>query len=183
MNTSLTISNPDWLAEVAPPGLVLTDPAEQVRLAIRLAVENVERGTGGPFGAAIFDTATGELVATGVNRVVPLGLSSLHAEVVAILFAEARLGAYALPHHDLAASCEPCAMCLGATHWSGIKKLTFAATGEDARAAGFDEGPIFPETYEYLERTGVQVTRGLCRDEGQKPFTRYRELGGPVYNP
>lgn len=185
MTPIVTVANPDWLAELAPPDLVVPDPVARVRLAVRLALENVERGTGGPFGAAVFEAATGRLVAAGVNRVVPLGHSALHAEVMAILFAEVRVGSYtlAVPEHELVSSCEPCAMCLGATLWSGVRRLVFAATGDDARSAGFDEGPVFPESYAYLERAGVEVVRGLCREEGKKPFDRYRELGGLVYNP
>jgi tRNA(Arg) A34 adenosine deaminase TadA len=185
MTPTITVTNPDWLAELAPPDLVVPDAADRVRLAIRLALANVERGTGGPFGAAVFEAATGRLVAAGVNRVLPLNNSVLHAEVVALMFAEARVGSHALtePGYELAASCEPCAMCLGATFWSGVRRLTFAATGEDARAAGFDEGPVFPESYAYLERAGVQVVRELCREEGKRPFERYKELGGQVYNP
>jgi tRNA(Arg) A34 adenosine deaminase TadA len=182
---TVTVANPDWLAELAPPDLVIPDPAARVRLAVRLALENVERGTGGPFGAAVFEAATGRLVAAGVNRVIPLGHSSLHAEIVAVLFAEARVGSYtlAVPEHELVSSCEPCAMCLGATLWSGVRRLAFAAAGDDARAAGFDEGPVFAESYAYLERAGVEVVRGLCREEGKRPFERYKELGGLVYNP
>src|ERR687898_2864619 len=62
---TITVTNPDWLAELAPPDLVIPDPAARVRLAVRLALENVERGTGGPFGAAVFEAATGRLVAAG----------------------------------------------------------------------------------------------------------------------
>ncbi|HET6573556.1 MAG TPA: nucleoside deaminase, partial [Fimbriiglobus sp.] len=172
MTPTITVANPDWLAELAPPDLVIADPADRVRLAIRLALENVERGTGGPFGAAVFEAATGRLVAAGVNRVVPLGNSALHAEVVALMFAEARVGSYSLSvsEHELVASCEPCAMCLGATLWSGVRRLAFAAARDEALAAGFDEGPVFPESYAYLARAGVEVVRGLCREEGAKPF-------------
>ena len=185
MTPTVTIANPDWLAEIAPPDLVVPDPAARVRLAARLALENVERGTGGPFGAAVFEAATGRLLAAGVNRVLSLGNSVLHAEVMAIMFAEARVGSYTLaaPDHELVSSCEPCAMCLGATLWSGVRRLVFAATRDDALAAGFNEGPVFPESYTYLARAGVEVVRGLCRDEGRKPFERYKELGGLVYNP
>ena len=38
---------------------------EKMRLTVRLSRENVERGTGGPFGAAILEAATGRLVAVG----------------------------------------------------------------------------------------------------------------------
>jgi tRNA(Arg) A34 adenosine deaminase TadA len=185
---TITVANPDWLAELAPPGLVVPDPVERVRLAVRLALENAERRTGGPFGAVVFEAATGRLVAAGVNRVVPLSNWVLHAEVLAVMLAEARVGSYTLaapglPVHELVASCEPCAMCLGAVFWSGARRLAFAAIRDDATAAGFDEGPVFPESYAYLERAGVEVVRGVGRDEGKRPFERYKELGGPVYNP
>lgn len=183
--TTVTVTNPDWMAELAPPDLVVPDPADRVRLAIRLALENVERGTGDPFGAAVFEAGTGRLVAAGVNRVLPLGNSVLHAEVVALMFAEARVGSHVLtaPDHELVASCEPCAMCLGATYWSGVRRLAFASTGGDARAAGFDEGPASAESYAHLERAGVEVVRELCRDEGRRPLERYRELSGSVSDP
>ncbi|HVG38584.1 MAG TPA: nucleoside deaminase, partial [Pyrinomonadaceae bacterium] len=89
-------------------------------LAIALARENVERGTGGPFGAAVFEAAGGKLIAVGVNLVVPLNNSTLHGEMVAFMMAQHRLASWTLggeemPRHELFTSCEPCAMCLGAT--------------------------------------------------------------------
>jgi tRNA(Arg) A34 adenosine deaminase TadA len=58
-------------------------------------------------------------------------------------------------------------MCLGATHWAGVDRLVFAALREDAQAVGYDEGPVFPETYAYLEARGLRVVRGLRRSEGR----------------
>ena len=55
-------------------------------LAIDLSARNVAEGTGGPFGSAIFErdtiSDTTKLVSIGVNRVVPLGNSTLHGETV-----------------------------------------------------------------------------------------------------
>ncbi len=188
MTPTVTVANPDWVAELAPPDAVRPTDAGRMRLVIRLAAENVVRRTGGPFAAAVFEAATGRLVAAGVNRVVPANNSVLHAEVLALMFAQARVRSYTLaapglPAHELVASCEPCAMCLGAVLWGGVRRLVCGASGEDAAAAGFDEGPVFPESYAYLERAGIEIVRGLCRDEAKEPFERYRELGGPVYNP
>jgi tRNA(Arg) A34 adenosine deaminase TadA len=92
-------------------------------LAIELSRRNVKEGTGGPFGAAIFEriiigTATNSntksttttpsreeeeeeedycrLVSVGMNRVVPLNNSTLHGEMVAIQLAQHQLQTFSL---------------------------------------------------------------------------------------
>ena len=47
----------------------LVSRMDRMRFVIRLAMENVERSTGGPFGAAVFEARTGTLVSVGVNIV------------------------------------------------------------------------------------------------------------------
>ena len=67
-------------------------------LAIRLAAENVEREPGGgPFGAAVFRLDAGALVSVGVNSVVRLHNSALHAEIVALMLAHEALGVHSFP--------------------------------------------------------------------------------------
>jgi tRNA(Arg) A34 adenosine deaminase TadA len=93
-----------------------------------MARENVQWNTGGPFGAAVFQMESGKLIAVGMNRVVPLKNSTLHAEMVAFMTAQARLGSHSLglselPAHELVTSCDPCAMCLGAVLWSGVRRV------------------------------------------------------------
>lgn len=159
----------------------------RVRLAVRLARENVLRGGGGPFGAVVFDSSTGLPVAAGVNLVVPLRNSVLHAETVALMLAQARLGSFTLaaeglPPHELAASCDPCAMCLGAVLWSGVRRLLCGADRADAEAVGFDEGPVTPAAYEHLRGRGIAVRRGVLREEAREVLQRYRSGGGLVYN-
>jgi tRNA(Arg) A34 adenosine deaminase TadA len=164
-----------------------TDEAK-MRLAIALSRLNVERETGGPFGAAVFELDTGRLVGIGVNSVVRLNCSALHAEVMALMFAEQErhsftLAAPGLPRHELVTSCEPCAMCLGATLWSGVKRLVCGATRDDAMRLGFDEGPVFKASYDYLEQAGVEVVREVSRDEARAVLELYRNRSGPIYNP
>src|SRR5688572_28467275 len=55
------IEYPDWVDEVIDWKRVYETDEDRMRLAIAVARENVERGTGGPFGAAVFN-ATGHLV-------------------------------------------------------------------------------------------------------------------------
>ena len=183
----LTITLPDWVASVAHPGMVVAEDDDRMRLAIRLARENVLHDTGGPFGAAIFERHTGRVVGLGVNGVVRLNSSLAHAEVMALADAQSRLasftlGAEGMPAHDLFTSCAPCAMCLGAVMWSGVKRLVCAATQEDAEALGFDEGPVFAESYAHLVRRGIEVVQDFLQEEARAVFALYRERSGPIYN-
>ena len=92
------------------------------------------------------------------------------------------LAAPGMPAHELFSSCEPCAMCLGATLWGGVSRLVFAATRDDAARLSFDEGPVFPESYEYLKARGLEIERGRLRGEANAVFDLYLERGGPIYN-
>lgn len=104
-------------------------------LAVELSKRNVTKNTGGPFGSAIFD-GENRLVGVGVNRVVPLQNSALHGEMVAIMMAQRNLKTFTLPRTcQLFTSCDPCAMCLGATLWSGVGRLVCAASKDDAQVS------------------------------------------------
>jgi tRNA(Arg) A34 adenosine deaminase TadA len=188
LDQPIVVVLPSWIAEVIGDARVYDDDQARVDLAIRLAQENVERGTGGPFGAAVFEETSGRLVSVGVNLVERLGNSILHAETVAIMFAQQAMGTFTLAAqgeqhgHVLATSCAPCAMCLGAVHWSGLSRVLIGATREDAMNIGFDEGPVFPDSITYLERNGIQFVEGISRESACAVFQRYIELGRPLYN-
>lgn len=182
-----TVSLPAWVGGAVSFDAIYVTDEDKMRLAIRLADENIARGTGGPFGAAVFESGSGRLIAVGVNSVVRLNNCTLHAEMVAYQLAQKRIASYTLsaaghPAHELFTSCEPCAMCLGATLWSGVQRVVIAASRDDAIAIGFDEGPVFSESYAYLKARGVDVVHGVLRAEGRAVLERYRAMGGPVYN-
>jgi tRNA(Arg) A34 adenosine deaminase TadA len=183
----LLIACPDWVAAEIPWDQPVPGEHERMRVALALARQNVLHGSGGPFGAAIFEEATGRVVSAGVNLVVPLNNSVLHAEIVAFMMAEAALGSFTLgeeggPAHVLYTSCEPCAMCLGATLWAGVARVVWSATREDARLLEFDEGPVFPQSYEYLKQRGLRFEGGVLRAEGRAVLQLYRDRGGIIYN-
>jgi tRNA(Arg) A34 adenosine deaminase TadA len=73
-------------------------------------------------------------------------------------------------------------MCLGATLWSGVSRVVWAATRDDAFRLAFDEGPVFPQSYEYLRRRGIEFREGLLRDEARAVFALYQQRGGAIYN-
>lgn len=158
-----------------------------MRLAIDVSRQNVEQGTGGPFGAAVFEMDTGRLVSVGMNLVVASHNSTLHAEMVALMMAEHRLASHTLrdpkfPDHEIVTSCDPCAMCLGAVLWSGVRRVVCGADREDARLLGFDEGPVFAESYGYLEERGIEVVRGVLREPARTVLQQYSGGGGVIYN-
>jgi tRNA(Arg) A34 adenosine deaminase TadA len=183
----LRIDLPAWAAaREEDPRRYATDE-DRMRVAIEVAGANVANGTGGPFGAAIFETGSGRLVALGVNTVVRLRNSVLHAEMVAFMRAQAKVGKYSLaapglPEHALYSSCDPCAMCLGAALWAGVKRIVCGATRQDAVALRFDEGPVFAESYDYLRKRGIDVVHGVLRDEARATLEHYRARGGVIYN-
>ena len=187
MTDRVFVDLPSWAGDWEHPGRVYASDEDRMRLAIGLSGANVDAATGGPFGAAIFESDSGRLVAIGVNSVVRLGNSSLHAEMVAFMRAQARLGQYSLaapglPSHTLYSSCDPCAMCLGAALWAGVRRIVCAATRADAVALRFDEGPVFAQSYEYLAGRGVEMTHAVLRDEAREVLQRYRTHGGVIYN-
>lgn len=59
-----------------------------MRFAIGLARANVDHGTGGPFGAVVFDRHNNRLVAPGVSLFVTTNCTVAHAEMVAIILAQ-----------------------------------------------------------------------------------------------
>ena len=178
---------PSWIEDVVDWERRYPNDADRMRLAITLSRENVQRRTGGPFGAAIFQRDTGALVSVGVNSVVRLSNCTLHAEMVAFMLAQQRVGSFTLaapgmPAHELVTSCEPCAMCLGATLWSGVHRVVYGAAREDASRLNFEEGPVFPESYAYLEERGLAIARNVLRDEAREVLEMYRRQGGLIYN-
>jgi tRNA(Arg) A34 adenosine deaminase TadA len=181
------VEYPEWVKDVVDWDRAYRSDDEKMRVAIAVSRENVDRGTGGPFGAAIFERDSGTLVAIGMNSVVRLNNCTLHGEMVAFMMAQQRVGSFtlsapSLPTHELFTSCEPCAMCLGATLWSGVRRVVYGAAREDASRLNFEEGPVFPESYTYLEDRGIAIQRNFLRDEARAVLELYRAKRGKIYN-
>jgi len=178
---------PDWVDEAVDFDKGHPSALDKMALVTMLARHNVERDTGGPFGAAVFDRSTDRLIAPGVNLVVPESNPTAHAEIVAISIAGARLGRFDLGDQGnrpavLVTSVEPCAMCLGATPWSGVSQVIIGARDSDARAVGFDEGDKPANWIESLESRGVEVVRDVMRSEATEVLVMYQEAGSVIYN-
>ena len=114
-----------------------------MEMTVQQAREGVARGEGGPFGAVIVRSDTGEIVARAHNMVLQTNDPTAHAEMVCIRKAAAKLGRFDLSDCTIFSSCEPCPMCYGAIHWAKLPKCYYAATATDASEAGFDDSYIY----------------------------------------
>jgi len=133
-----------------------------LREAIRLSFEKMEGNEGGPFGAVV--VRNGEIVGRGWNRVTSTNDPTAHAEVVAIRDACSRLNTFSLEGCELYSSCEPCPLCLAAIYWSRIDRIYYAATCDDAAAAGFDDRYFYGEIMKPSAERAIPIEQAL-RDE------------------
>lgn len=140
-----------------------------IRQAIELAVTSVRRD-GGPFAALVVQD--GVVIATGTNQVTRGNDPTAHAEIVAIREACRMLGDFQLRGCDVYASCEPCPMCLGAIYWARPSRVFFAATHQEAAAAGFDDSFIYQQiAVPHAERTIPMVH--VVDEMGTRPFEEW----------
>ena len=181
MAMQVALMLPDWVRDEVPTDKLYPGQQERIGLAIELSRSNVAHGTGGPFGAAVFDSA-GRLLGIGVNQVLASNCSAAHAEVMALGSSQQRLRRFRLNSEGgpvtLATSAQPCAMCFGALIWAGIDEVLIGARSDDVQAlAHFDEGPLPTDWMGELQLRGIAVHRDLSRDEACKVLRDYGEIG------
>ena len=180
---------PAWIHEL-DVSLPFAGDEAKVAFAIDLSRRNLEAGSGGPFGAAVFGPDD-RVIAVGVNRVLPHACSLAHAETMAYMLAQQRTQRERLNRDaddrpvgpvTLATSAQPCCQCYGATVWAGIDRLLIGARSEDVESlAGFDEGPLPADWVGELERRGIAVVRDIGREAARDVLRRYGEGGGRIY--
>ena len=114
-------------------------------------------------------------------------MDTVTESALAIALAQKKLETYdlgepSLAVHELVSSTEPCAMCLGAIIWSGVRQLVTAARDRDARDIGFDEGPKPDDWTNTLTGRGIQVVTDVARDAARSVLRFYLDSGGTIYN-
>lgn len=145
--------------------------------AIRLSLEKMREGCGGPFGAVI--VKEGKIIGRGWNRVTTSNDPTAHAEVVAIREACAALNSFRLEGCELYSSCEPCPMCLAAIYWARLDRLYFAASRADAAAVGFDDEWLYSEVPKSVAERKLPTTQ-ILRDDALPVFQEWLKLPGRI---
>src|SRR5476649_1117066 len=124
-----------------------------MREAIRISIQKMRRGFGGPFGAVV--VRNGRIVGRGWNQVTSTNDPTAHAEVTAIRDACRRLKTFQLTDCELYTSCEPCPMCLSAMYWARLKRVYYGNTRKDAAAIEFDDDFIYQQVPLPIEKRSL----------------------------
>lgn len=156
-----------------------------MRFLVDLARRNVEEERGGPFAAGVFNMDTGTLCAAGVNAVALSCCSTAHAEMIALMRAQAAVAAPRLDQcgrYALYCTAQPCSMCYGGLFWAGVSRLVFGARRQDIeRIIGFDEGPIPPSWKRELGKRGISDQGGVLRSECCEVLRLFTRSNAPLY--
>ncbi len=148
-----------------------TNDETYLREAILLSREKMDAGEGGPFGAVI--VRDDEIIGRGWNRVTSTCDPTAHAEITAIRAACSRLGTFSLAGCRIYSSCEPCPMCFAAILWARVDEVYYAASCEDAAAAGFDDRKFYAEICKAVKERETPVMQ-LLRDEANLVLDAWR---------
>ena len=140
--------------------------------AIRLSLEMMRAGKGGPFGAIV--VRDGEIIGRGWNQVTSANDPTAHAEIVAIREACRKAGAFFLEGAELYASCEPCPMCLSAAYWARMSRVYYAASRRDAADAGFLDEMIYEELAREPSQRRIPCI-GLGREQALAAFREWKQ--------
>ena len=153
------------------------DISEYMIEAIKLSINNVVEGKGGPFGAVVVKDVI--IIARGVNRVTATNDPTAHAEVIAIREACTILNTFQLSGCEIYTSCEPCPMCLGAIYWARPDKLFYANSKQDAASINFDDQFIYDEIGKPLNQRKL-FTQQILREEALIAFTKWKESSNKI---
>jgi tRNA(Arg) A34 adenosine deaminase TadA len=145
-----------------------------MRLAIEKAREGIAAGQA-PFGAVL--VSGGQVVSAAHNTVWHDSDPTAHAAVNAIRHAAARSG-ISLRGCVAFTTCEPCPMCLAATHWAKIERLVYGSSTADAAAAGFSELAVSAAALARLGGSLLHVEGGLLAEECKALFDLWRHTPG-----
>jgi tRNA(Arg) A34 adenosine deaminase TadA len=142
-----------------------------MREAIRLSIQMMRRGKGGPFGAVV--VRNGKIVGRGSNQVTSANDPTAHAEIVAIRAACQRLKTFQLDDCDLYTSCEPCPMCLSAIYWARLGNVFYGNTRQDAARIDFDDDFIYREVALPIGKRTLKMKQ-LLHDEALAAFAEWQ---------
>lgn len=142
-----------------------------MREAIRLSIQMMRRGKGGPFGAVV--VKDGKIVGRGCNQVTSTNDPTAHAEIVAIREACRRLKTFKLEGCDLFTSCEPCPMCLSAIYWARVRTVYYGNTRKDAARIAFDDDFIYRQVALPVRKRDLAMKQ-LLRKEALAAFAEWK---------
>jgi tRNA(adenine34) deaminase len=107
-----------------------------------------------PVGAVI--VCDNKIIARAHNMTERLNDVTAHAEMLAFTSATDFLGGKYLNECTLYVTLEPCVMCAGASYWTQLKKVVYAAGDENRGFSKHQENLLHPKT---------EIISGIMKDE------------------
>ncbi len=108
---------------------------ERMRSLVSFTAASLQTPFPSPFGAAVYDAQSGELIARAYDSVIAQCDPTAHGEVNAIRQATQAAKRLSLRGCILYSTCEPCPMCMSACIWAEVDTVVYgASTLEDADA-------------------------------------------------
>jgi tRNA(Arg) A34 adenosine deaminase TadA len=132
-----------------------------------------------PFGSVI--VRGGRIIAEAHNTVWRDTDPTAHAEVNALRLACRSAGSIHLAGAVLYTTCEPCPMCLAASHWARVGRVVFGASIADAASAGFSELGVPAAELARLGGSPLLVEPGPLRDDCRSLFAEWKAARGRSY--
>lgn len=117
--------------------------SDPMQYAIDEARRTMREGIGGPFGATIVNSKTGEILSVASNTVLRDNDPTAHAEINAIRKACKKLNSRDLSEYILYTTGHPCPMCLSAIIWANISTVYYGCEPHDADSIGFRDEFIY----------------------------------------
>jgi lactoylglutathione lyase len=156
----------------------MTSIEDHARAAVDLATANAAAGQF-PFAALVVaDRGAGEVIATGVNTCRRDADPAAHGEVEAIRAACRRLGTLDLSGTFVVSSCHPCPICQALAGMTGITKIAYAGTREQAAAGGFGFSEGMEARLDDIDGAMVKIEH-IAIDGAQAPFDAWTAGGYP----
>ncbi len=141
----------------------MNDESHYLREAIALARANLRAG-GRPFGAVV--VRAGAVIAVGVNEIHASRDPTAHAEMMAIRAASRRLGSPDLSGCAVYASGQPCPMCMVAMRMSGVARVAYAHSNDDAAPFGLSTAAIYEDLARPQAEQSMSIDYVPVRQEG-----------------
>ncbi|MFL3663411.1 MAG: nucleoside deaminase [Flavobacteriales bacterium] len=110
-----------------------------------------------PVGAVV--VCDNKIIARAHNMTERLNDVTAHAEMLAFTSATDFLGGKYLSECTLYVTLEPCVMCAGASYWTQLKKIVFAASDEKKGFERISPSLLHPKT---------QIVKGILETEAVK---------------
>lgn len=140
---------------------------------MKIAIKEAEKGLklyNYPFGCCI---KTGDEIVAAYNTCVVEKSNVRHAEINAInKLLDKREG----EKLEIFCTTEPCLMCIGAIHWSGIKRVVYGCSIKDSKEAGFNEIEISIKDIVESQNLAIEIVSGYMRDDCRELFAKWKKI-------